>query len=489
MKIISIIKTTTLKKPSKIYWLFLAVVFALLLPNFFYNDLIITTRQSINLWHCIADDSVLNFFAYNSNPDNLHTYSHIPVQGCAYSFVVYLVFAIWNLPLFFLERFGNVDIFANPAIVFYSKLILVIFLFLSANIFKKICFQLDLDETRSAWASYLFVSSALVYSCVIIIGQYDIFSLFFTLLGVSAFLKDDKLGFIGWFSVAFMFKFFSFIIFVQLLLLKQKKILKILKCIIYSFIPYLILKLVFALGTTYTGKTDTGGLGSMFFSSWFGHSDLSFGNMSLSLFLLAITLICILAYYLNPENDKLSAKYAIYLSALAYCSFFVFIPAYPYWYILMSPFIILLLFFNKSNFKLNLLLETIGMACLFLSQQISGAYWCFSNRLFIPTFWNLFFDVNREGFTPRYTHELINSAGNRIGFDNLSLLLTLLTGSIFVATMISILVINRPKKSIDNSEGEIQFIVDIGIVRFRNIMNIFLAIIPIIVFLFNVLHY
>ncbi|MEG0978958.1 MAG: hypothetical protein RSE39_02855 [Oscillospiraceae bacterium] len=155
----------------------------------------------------------------------------------------------------------------------------------------------------------------------------------------------------------------------------------------------------------------------------------------------------------------------------------------------MSPFIILLLFFNKSNFKLNLLLETIGMACLFLSQQISGAYWCFSNRLFIPTFWNLFFDVNREGFTPRYTHELINSAGNRIGFDNLSLLLTLLTGSIFVATMISILVINRPKKSIDNSEGEIQFIVDIGIVRFRNIMNIFLAIIPIIVFLFNVLHY
>lgn len=485
MKKILNFKSTTSEKPNKIYWIFTVTIFLLLLPNFFYNDLIVTTRQSINLWHCIIDDSIFNFFAYNSNPDNLQTYSYIPIQGCAYSFVVYFVFALWNIPLFLLERVWNINIFAHPAIVFYSKLILVIFIFLSANILKKICLQLKMSESKASWAAYLFSTSALVFSCVIIIGQYDIFSIYFTLLGVYAYIKDDKLGFLGWFSVAFLFKFFSFLLFFPLLLLKQKKILRIFKYTIYTFIPYVFLKIVFLLGTTYTGKTDTGGMSSMFFSAWFNNADLHFGNINFSIFIFAITLICVYSYYLKPESDELTAQYTIYISALSYLSFFVFIPAYPYWYVLLAPFVVILLFLNHSNFKLNLLLESIGMGCLFFSQQISGAYWCFSYRLFKPTFWNAFFDVNSSKLSPKFTHEFVDYTGYLLGFENLSLLLTLFSGTLFVASMTAILVINHPKRLPENDEP---FIMEKSVVAFRNTINIALAVLPIIVFLLNVTH-
>lgn len=476
------------RKTEVIYkweWILIAIICALLLPNFFYNDIIITTRHGINLWHCIADGfSVLDFYKYNSVSEHMQTYLHIPVQGCAYSFAVYLVFAIWNLPIFFLERFANVDVFANPAIVFYAKSILIVALIFSANIFKKICRALKWSEKKASWATYLYVTSSLVMSCIIIVGQYDIFSLCFTLLGVLGFLENDKIRFVFWFGIAFLFKPFAFIVFVPLVLLKEKKIMNIFKYIIFSFIPLFVLKLIFK--SSNVSSSDN--LESMLFSSWFSSSNLSFSNFNISFFVLFLVLLCVFCYIKKPDSNEIFLNYTIYISAAAYLCFFMFIPAYPYWYILMAPFIILLVFMNNKYFKTNLLLETIGMSSLFFLQQISGAYWCFSYRLFIPTFWNKIFDLNAN-VTPKFTHELLNSVGYRLGFTDFSYIVSLFLGSIFIASIIALLIINCPLviKLTGNKDDDI--VVERSIIYFRNFANLSLGLIPIIVFLFNVIHH
>lgn len=489
------------EKPYKWEWTLLAVICTLFLPTFFYNDIIATSRHGINLWHCLADgESILNFFTYNAKIENVKTYAHIENQSAAYSFVVYLVFAIWNLPLFFLERFAKIDIFANSLIVFYTKSLLVLALLYSGKILKQICGQLKWSKSKSSWVEFIYLSSTLVMSCIVIEGQYDIFSVCLTLLAIRSYLKDDKLGFIGWFSLAFTFKLFAFIIFIPLLLFKEKKITKILSSTIISIVPLVLIKLIFKIGeTTHTGSIV---LERNLFSSWFSAANFAIAGYDVYFFIVAMTLLCIYCYYKDIKDKDLFLQYTIYISFLSYCIFFLLIPAHPYWFILIAPYLTLIIFSNSEKFKLNLLLETIGLASLFLFQQIKY-FWCFSPAYFIQTFVGKRFSVNNPTpidffnpskqlgkFKPKFTNEIVDYIGNKIGLINFAGMLGMFLGSIFIATIIALIIINNPSKiEKTNSSSKSLFFDDVvierSVVYTRIIITLIVSSIPIIVFLLN----
>lgn len=105
----------------------------------------------------------------------------------------------------------------------------MVFYFASAYIMYKICRYITNDEDNSKIISIIFITSPIAIFAVFIFGQYDIISVFFTMLGYYYYVKNDYLKFSIFFSLAISIKFFPLLIFVPLLLLVEKRLLQILK--------------------------------------------------------------------------------------------------------------------------------------------------------------------------------------------------------------------------------------------------------------------
>ena len=89
-----------------------------------------------------------------------------------------------------------------------------------------IAHQLDRPKEQGLWACWGFSTSLFLLNGLFCIGQIDIFNVFFTLMGLWAWLKKDERGFIGWFALAVTFKMFALMVFLPLLLLED--------CLLYT---------------------------------------------------------------------------------------------------------------------------------------------------------------------------------------------------------------------------------------------------------------
>lgn len=77
--------------------------------SFIYNDIIETMRMGIDVWYSLFDGQ-LNYFYARRTPVDAIAYPKT-VQG-VYDFPIYIVFALWNFPLWIAENFFDVDVFS-----------------------------------------------------------------------------------------------------------------------------------------------------------------------------------------------------------------------------------------------------------------------------------------------------------------------------------------------------------------------------------------
>ena len=131
---------------EKIILLLSAVIMAIALFSHTYNDILITTRHGINFWSCLLEGDFFDFYKVNVCASGNDTYTVI--QRCAYNILVYIVFAIWNFPLFILERFFSVDVSNNILCIVYSKMLVAVGLAISAIILKKILAFLCVEKKQ-----------------------------------------------------------------------------------------------------------------------------------------------------------------------------------------------------------------------------------------------------------------------------------------------------------------------------------------------------
>ena len=203
---------TLLKSELRWDWLIVIVISAGLFVSYIYWDLIITTLHSMGVWDALKDGQIFNYYTYNKgvSPSNEFWKSGSPYYG----FGVYLIMSIWNLPTWILQRFCGIDVFSNQLCLFYIKGISVFFLVLSCREIKKLCVQLGLSDRDSSWASLLLASSAFVFSGIYTATQYDIIIVFFMLVGLRMYLKNDMKKFVLFFAIAVTFKYFALFAFV-----------------------------------------------------------------------------------------------------------------------------------------------------------------------------------------------------------------------------------------------------------------------------------
>ena len=184
-------------KSKKFEWaLYIAtgLLMLLLLVSHTYNDILVTVRHGLNFWDNLLDGQILQF--YNLNKVESGNIYYPGFQGCAYNILVYIIFAVWNLPLYLLERFFHVDVMNNVACLTYSKLMLVAAVMVSVWILNRILTTLDVPRKARKLLLYVYTSSTLMLSVIFISSQYDILSIIFQLLGIHAFIKKDDKRFI-----------------------------------------------------------------------------------------------------------------------------------------------------------------------------------------------------------------------------------------------------------------------------------------------------
>lgn len=343
--------------PAKWEWILMIGLFLFLFYSHNYWDLIITTRHGINVWDALFSGNIRNYYVDNLAPEITNFWTFPAV----YSFPVYLLFAIWNFPLWLMERVLHVDPFASRLALSYAKSILLPFLFGSAWYINKIAKELDIRYAK--WTVFHFLSGTLIFSTLGIQGQYDIISVFFTLMGIYYYMKGSMPKFILWFSVAIIFKLFALFIFIPFLLLKEKRILHILKDLVLVNGLFLITLLLSPAMTPEAKSVNIGNSGSIF------RNTLPIFSHPVPIFVIAIMLLYIYCYYKKPEENL--HWWAIYASFTAMAILFALSYNHPYWNVIMAPYLSLLVFKIHRDFKFTLILETVLGASLTLALMLS----------------------------------------------------------------------------------------------------------------------
>lgn len=328
------------KDISKSEWVF--VIAALILPliSFMYMDTDSIIRCGIDIGKSMLDGQFWNYYAYSYEASYQKLMGHPPV----YDIVFYLTVGIWELPIALIEHFTQTSLRFNIFAMIYSKMFLLVFLMLTAWMIKKIALELNISESNAKWASFMFLTSAMVYSYVCIVGQYDMMGIFFCLVGVYFYIKNDMLKFALMFAVAIQYKFFAIFIFFPLILLKEKKILRVISYMILPAVSIAVFKLPFLDdGEAIIAKnlTDLDMFDRIF------RNTIPIFETEVPLSFLALGAVCIYCFFKEVEKGQ-ERYYAVYVPFLALSALFLSFPFFPYWLIYLIPWIPLLYFMRKD---------------------------------------------------------------------------------------------------------------------------------------------
>lgn len=294
---------------------------------------------------------------------DFYDYNRPLFTGNNYLPAFYWIFTVWNIPLHLLgltpEISTDTVMLSTQIQTIWSKLLLTIFFFGSIRLIKKIADQIsgakNIDQTNeeNLAPNYLFATSPIAIFAVFIFSGYDIFGVFFTLLGLHAYFAKSWKWFVFWFSVAISFKYFAALIYLPLVLLIEKRILHL--------ALYGLLGLVFSIiqfWMYWHSEAFHLGIFGMISDKTSGHG-VSPRFMLANVFYVALCLYLYFSKFDFKVNAYAWYRRAIFICVLAYALFFSWTLWHPQWLVIITPFICLAYPFIRST-RLLLVIEILG---------------------------------------------------------------------------------------------------------------------------------
>ncbi len=262
----------------------------------------------------------------------------------------YLLFAIWNIPIYLLgivaaPMTNAINTTSFIATMWY-KALPVLFFFGSAYLIFKIAKLMGFSEKKCRVISFLFLTTPLAFFSSLIFSQHDSFTLFFVLLGTYYYFKNHMLKFTVFFGIAMTFKYFALLIYVPLLFLKEKKILKIIKHCLIFLIPISIEILCYINSSAF--KIGVIGFQA---TNYLIKCVLDTGYFKISIFLVAWVFVVVWAYLKKVslvEKEEVF-KWGMYFSNVVVCLTFGLSFWHPQWLIFMVPFTLFTTVINKNS--------------------------------------------------------------------------------------------------------------------------------------------
>lgn len=312
---------------------------------YIYSDIIWTTKNGLTVWYVLFDGKSIGEFYITPYPleDN--------GQIAYYDFFIYIIFAIWDFPLFIYERITNISFKENYVTLLYAKSIILPFLALCAIKIKQLTYRLTEDKEKADWSVFAFLFSIILTEVIVIMNGYDIFSLFFTLCGIEGYLEGKNKKFIFFFACAIACKMFALFIFIPLILVGYKKLWQVMWRVFaglgFIAVPktyFLLYKLSHIDNMAFKAVSDTTVSISDFVSSsmylkylWSSEAPLALATMPL--FFALVFILWFLCWF---NKKHLSDKMIIYLCLISMSIFILSCETHPYWIILVMPYIAIL---------------------------------------------------------------------------------------------------------------------------------------------------
>lgn len=325
-------------------------------------------RCGIDVFRSIFAGRFDDFYAFAKESQLAGLMGHEPT----YDIIFYLTVGIWEFPIAVIETFMHISFKQNTIVMMYSKTLLLVFVLACSEMIRKIAIELGISQKNAKWAKYMFLTSGFIYAYTCIAGQYDIIGIFFSLVGVYYYLKEDMKKFGVLFIVAVQYKFFPVFIFIPLLLLKEKNIKKIVLYLIGPVISVLLFRIPFmndGIAIMEKNAINADMLDRIF------RNRISIFETEIPLSFLFVGAVCIWCY-LKEVDENGWKYYAIWVPFLSLGLLFMSFPFFPYWILYLTPWIPLLYYMRNDMTEKFFLLET-GMTVSIMLAQFSHFYWVF----------------------------------------------------------------------------------------------------------------
>lgn len=354
--------------PLKIEWICGIIIALVMLSMFAYIDLKSLTIWSTNILDCIIDGNLADYFKFTAL--NLHNAPHTYVSGTLYSLVPW---AIWNIPIWILQRFFKIEILTNPISLIWSHLFLVLALIVTLYYAYKIVVYLTEDKVRAHWAIFLSFTYIFTYIGVFYSGQNDILICMLGTIAIYNLIKNNNKMFYLLASFAISVKYFFFLPFILIVLLLEKNILKICRNILIGLTPTILFNLVCLKLPMFLTSSANNMTSSILRNLTAGAFPI-LANQSVSLFIMAYIVLAFIAYVTKPKDEVERNNFILYFIVASIILLVTVSSNEFYRSILLMPFMFILFAINKKTFRLNIIIETIGSFFYLISTSITSSY-------------------------------------------------------------------------------------------------------------------
>lgn len=423
-------------KLTVIPWIFIVTSIIIAFFVFYYFDVSDTLDNSLVLIDAVVHKQFFNYYDYaitNAASTTIYTAN--------YNLPLYILFAIWNSPFYIMKKLWGLDGIRFELAIMWCKVLIMLASVGCVFVMNSILKETGYEKKSRKYVPILFFSSSSLFMGAYIAIQYDVITLLFILIGIDAFLKKQGKKFLFIFMIAVPFKTFALFIFIPLLLLKEKKVIRIVGSLIVSYSLIIIEKIMFWKDPAYELCLKSQNKDAI---DLIVVGNLQIGTHGLSIFIMIFVAVCAYCYmksedlYLSEEQEikRQLLYYVAYIGLFVFVVFFVTIDFRSYWLVLYLPFAILLIIMNSNRLWINIMIETIGSAVgviYFLTQ-----HWIYSvpelcTMLWLPKLINM-----PEEACRRYSGIGGFLKGSLAEYSNVLV-------SIFAACMLLLLIINRPK--------------------------------------------
>lgn len=272
----------------------------------------------------------------------------------------FLAYAIWNLPLYLTGHVPE-EILTNSFVnTMWYKLLPVILYFVTAQLMYKIGKEMGFGEKKALLCKFAFLIFPMGVFSQFIFSQYDIFTVFFIVLGFWLYLRGKLWKTALMFGIAATFKYHAILYFLALILLKEKKIRNLIKYTAVMVLPLLV-EIVPNLGSE-AFRRNVFGFGALEYVQ----KSFSVGFFSgINLMAAAAAFVLVWAYQKKTQDQESLSSWAVFFCVAVSFSIFGFSTWNPQWILLMAPFLVLNIFISENG-NLMLMITNIFMLAMYI---------------------------------------------------------------------------------------------------------------------------
>lgn len=318
---------------------------------FFQADIVITGRNSLNYLF----GNTLDFY------ENCKK-----IQGAGQVFManyppsIYAVFAAWLYPFKLLGLIKSAADFPLY-LVYWLKALTSLVYIATGFVFYRVTQYYHGNKAWGKYAAWLWLTTPLALFSQFIFSQYDIFYVFLTVLGFLFFIKRQVFLASFIFGVAITFKYFPIFVFVPLLVLFEKKLLRLSVAGCIFLIPVFLIQCLYGNSPAFIeGVIRFSLIPRVFLAA------LPLGGPSIYYLVILHTVLVGVAYSIKEYTLETAA----YIFLVATILPFLFMFWHPQWLLFITPAIALTTVICKEKEKINKFLLFDLLAMFFFTAYI-----------------------------------------------------------------------------------------------------------------------